>query len=277
MTKVALVDGDLIAYACASTSQRDFQFSDTDEDPARSVDVLSAINKGLAMVDDWRSRAKCKEAIVCFTGKDNFRKAVLASYKAGRGEKPEAHYAVVSAIMAEFPSQRIDGLEADDVLGILATTRPKYDSAVVVSLDKDLATIPGRHFNPHKDKKERVVTEAEANHAWMRQALIGDSTDGYSGLYRCGPKNADRILGRPGSSLDSLWRHVVAAYRTKGKTEEDAIVQARMARILRREDYNRETKEIRLWHPTETVWVSLTCVESKSSPLVLNGEPPSLT
>lgn len=265
MSKVALIDGDLIAYACAASNQVDYDFTDGDEAPARAVDHDAAICKGLAMVDQWRALSQCSRTMVLFTGKNNFRKAVLPTYKAGRGEKPIAHQAVVEAIMREHPSERIDGLEADDLLGILATTLPKYRGAVVVSLDKDLATVPGNHFNPAKDKKARVVTEAEANHAWMRQTLIGDSVDGYSGLYRCGPKNADRILGRPGSSLDSLWHHVVTAYRGKGKTEEDAVVQARMARILRREDYNRETKEIRLWHPTETIWVSLTCAENNQA------------
>jgi DNA polymerase-1 len=44
------------------------------------------------------------------------------------------------------------------------------------------------------------------------------------------------------------------AYASKGLTEDDAILQARMARILQDGDYNYATKGIRLWNPTCLYW-----------------------
>ena len=40
------------------------------------------------------------------------------------------------------------------------------------------------------------------------------------------------------------------AYASKGLDEEAAIHQARLARILRDEDWNNKTKRVRLWNPT---------------------------
>jgi len=46
-----------------------------------------------------------------------------------------------------------------------------------------------------------------------------------------------------------MWSAVVDAYESKGLTEEDAVMQARMARILRAEDWDFGKKAPRLWCP----------------------------
>ena len=81
------------------------------------------------------------------------------------------------------------------------------------------------------------------------QVLTGDATDGYPGLPGLGPVGAEKVLlGR--DLLDELkcWEAIVAAYVKKGLTEADALVQARMARILRAEDYS-AYKGVKLWEP----------------------------
>jgi DNA polymerase-1 len=47
------------------------------------------------------------------------------------------------------------------------------------------------------------------------------------------------------------WQTVVNTYEKAGMTEEDALLNARMAFILRDGYYNKETKEIKLWTPTQ--------------------------
>lgn len=47
--------------------------------------------------------------------------------------------------------------------------------------------------------------------------------------------------------LNEMWKLVVETYKSKGFTEEDALRNARMARILRAEDYDFNNKEIKLW------------------------------
>jgi DNA polymerase-1 len=46
------------------------------------------------------------------------------------------------------------------------------------------------------------------------------------------------------------WAAVVAAYEKAGLTEQDALTQARLARILRYSDWDNEKKEPILWTPT---------------------------
>ena len=53
----------------------------------------------------------------------------------------------------------------------------------------------------------------------------------------------------PHTSLRDMWSAVVSTFEAKGLTHADALLQARLARILRREDYDRETGEITLWTP----------------------------
>ncbi len=51
-----------------------------------------------------------------------------------------------------------------------------------------------------------------------------------------------------------MWDNVIEAYASKGQTEEDAIHQARLARILWADDYNFKNNKIRLWNPTCLFW-----------------------
>lgn len=45
------------------------------------------------------------------------------------------------------------------------------------------------------------------------------------------------------------FEQVVKIFESKGLTEEDALRQARVARILRASDYNKKKKEVILWNP----------------------------
>ena len=82
----------------------------------------------------------------------------------------------------------------------------------------------------------------------MYQTLVGDTVDGYSGCKGIGDKTARKILGEVGEhSLSEMWQAVINTYKSKGYTEDDAFLNARMARILRAEDYDFKNKEVKLW------------------------------
>jgi DNA polymerase-1 len=134
-------------------------------------------------------------------------------------------------------------LEGDDVCGILAT-EPYKGKRTVASIDKDLANIPGTLFNPRTEATHQI-TEESARIWHLMQTLTGDPTDGYKGCPGIGEIKAAKLLGEHGLS----WSAVVYAYESKGLTEADALVQARVARILRHTDYNRDTGEVTLWCP----------------------------
>ena len=89
-----------------------------------------------------------------------------------------------------------------------------------------------------------TITEADADKYFFTQVLTGDATDGYKGIPGIGPKKAEAILGaRP------HWGAVEQAYIKAGMTRDDAIQQARLARILRFSDYDSMKGEVILWTP----------------------------
>ena len=141
-----------------------------------------------------------------------------------------------------------DGLEADDVLGILATTADNhYDKdPVIVSIDKDFKQIPSLIC---LDGENIVrISRPAADYWFMLQVLMGDSVDGYTGLPSVGIKTAEKILGdKTTVPLRILWNKVVEAYEKKGYTEKEALQQARVAKILRATDYNKKKGEVKLW------------------------------
>ena len=83
----------------------------------------------------------------------------------------------------------IDGLEGDDVLGIMATNAPS--STFIYSADKDMKTIPARLWS----NDERFVydnVEEVADWWFMFQTLTGEHHRWLQGLSRCWPQESVR-------------------------------------------------------------------------------------
>ena len=130
-----------------------------------------------------------------------------------------------------------DKLEADDLLGILGSSDA---NTVIWSADKDLLTIPAYHLI---DGRVVEIDKEEADYHFYVQSLTGDATDNYKGCPTVGAVKAERILNQHGAS----WETVVSTFEKHGLSEEVAIENARLARILRDGEYNFETKEVHLW------------------------------
>ena len=133
-------------------------------------------------------------------------------------------------------------LEADDAMGIYATQHP---GNIIVSPDKDMKQIPGKLYNL---EDTITITPKEGAKWHLIQTLAGDQTDGYSGVPGIGVKRAETLFNKEGYS----WSTVVKAFTDKGLTEEDALLNARLARILTIEDYDTEQQEPKLWTPEAT-------------------------
>ena len=247
-----LLDADIIAFKIASVSQKTFQFSPEDE-PSLMVDdweeVTPRIDSAVAGLMEDLGTDKVIVCLSCPTA-ENFRLDILPTYKGNRDySKRPVHLAAVKDYMeANWPSYRRPGLEADDIMGILSTSRAGKN--VIVSEDKDMQTIPGWLFNPARDWKPRLITPEEADRFHLYQTLVGDTVDGYTGCPGIGPVKAVWWLSSP--ELGACWDAVEAAYWSKGLTEEDALVQARVARILRAQDFDFTTKRPILWTPDST-------------------------
>jgi DNA polymerase-1 len=247
-----LLDSDIVAYTFASAAQESYNFGDTGV-YQHVQEFDSVVPKVEKWIDDLMHKLNALELIVCLSvpTSEGFRVKVLPSYKGNRtSAKPVLLQQVKDWLASVYPSFIRPGLEADDVMGILST-HPKLvkGTKVIVSEDKDMQQIPGLLFNPRKHKKPVRISEEQANFYHMYQTLIGDTTDGYKGCPGIGPVKANSILGCAESSLEDYWPWVVETYESKGLTEEDALVQARVARICRWTDYDYSNKRVKLWTP----------------------------
>lgn len=209
-------------------------------------------------IERLTTRFETDDVLLCLSKGRNFRYSVDETYKANRKgvRKPSCYNEVVKRACDTWPHFSHPGLEADDVLGIFAS---RDANTILVSEDKDMKTIPCTLFQQGKLQK---IDKATADWWFFYQVLVGDTADGYPGLPSCGPVKAEKILASAKEYAESqiakdldlseadCWWHVIKdAYKQRGLTEADAIKQARLARILRTEDWDATAKKPILWSP----------------------------
>ena len=67
------------------------------------------------------------------------------------------------------------------------------EPCIIVSIDKDLLQLPGRHYNFVKDLFTNV-SEEQGLRTFYLQLLTGDRSDNIPGLSGVGPKTAEKLL-----------------------------------------------------------------------------------
>jgi DNA polymerase I len=149
-----------------------------------------------------------------------FRDEIYPEYKANRPPMPEDLVAQVESMLEivaalGLPILRVPGVEADDVIGTLATRAAAEGMTVEVSTgDKDFAQLvaPGITL-------VNTMTRSTLDRAGVREkfgvsperfvdylALMGDSVDNIPGVPKCGPKTAAKWLDQFGS-LEGVIAH----------------------------------------------------------------------
>lgn len=193
---------------------------------------------------------------------NRWRNEVMPSYKANRKatRKPLMYPVIREYVHEAYECFERPTLEGDDVLGILMTHPTLIPGEkVCVSIDKDLKTIPGKHYNYVK-QTWLTVQEQEADYNHLCQAITGDTTDGYPGCPGSGPVAAAKLLepftstsvetgGQFLVDVAGAWTVILAAYAKKGLGPDVALMNARVARICRSTEWNFEKKEVVLWQP----------------------------
>jgi len=179
--------------------------------------------------------------ILFFSDSKNFRKDIQKDYKGHRNrKKPCGYRRVINKLSEEYSVIKMPTLEADDSMGIFST---QYPGNIIVSPDKDMKQIPGMLWN----FEESTLIKPEEGAKWhLVQSMAGDNTDGYAGVPGIGVKRAVALFEEKGYS----WQTVVEAFKEKGLSEEVALTNARLAKILTNEDYDYEKSEPILWNPS---------------------------
>ena len=235
-----LIDADFIVYKCCASCEDEIDWGDD------VIVVTSKFSEAYNMVlRELYSIAEClgtfDDSILFFSDSKNFRKKISPDYKGHRNrKKPCGYKRVINKLKEDFPVIKWPDLEADDALGIYAT---QYPGHIICSPDKDMRQIPGELFD--LTNPVQTITKEEGDRWHYIQTMAGDSTDGYSGVPTIGVKRANALLDDEGCT----WETVVKAFKSKGLSEEVALNNARLAKILQYEDYPNET--IRLWIPPD--------------------------
>lgn len=249
MKRVAMVDGDIVAYQQSANTEVPTNWGN--DIWTLHADAKEAKQKVDVFLADLKDETEADEVLVAVSGPENFRKVIYPAYKEHRKSqrKPMVLGEVKEHLVYNHKARWCHILEADDVIGVWATTHEKGVEKVIVSLDKDFNTIPGFSYNWNNPQDSIVETpELKADYNFLLQTLTGDQADGYPGCPGIGPKKAADILdGFTG--IEQGWPKVVAAFAKAGYGEGEALVQARCARILRNGEFNQKTQKVALWKP----------------------------
>jgi 5'-3' exonuclease len=250
MKRTVLIDGDEFVFRATAALEQEIRWDENNHVLQANEEEAWHNFNGMVRRICERFDVGQKDATLCFSTTPNFRLQVDPTYKMHRAgaRKPMCYAAIRQRVEGEYKVMTAPGLEADDVMGILAT-QPSQRQKIIVSQDKDMKTIPAHVWD---GKDLTVIAEAEADYRHMYQTLIGDTSDGYKGCPGVGPVKAEKILGGTENGIPwigNLWTNVVKAYEKAGLTEADALTQARLARILRWDDWDKEKKEPILWTP----------------------------
>jgi DNA polymerase I len=233
-----LIDADYIVYKSCASAEQDLDYGDD------VIVVVSKFSEAMANVERELMNISCEffssELVLFFSDSVNFRKSLYPDYKGHRNRKKPAGYKrVVNALKEKYEVIVMPTLEADDALGIYAT---QYPDCIIVSPDKDMRQIPGQLY----DLKETVTITKEQGRRWhWIQTLAGDQTDGYAGVPGYGVKTAAKLFDERGYT----WETIVEAFESKGLTKEDALLNARLAKILQCEDYDFQGSKPLSWFP----------------------------
>jgi 5'-3' exonuclease len=233
-----LVDGDIVAYKATVSAETPINWGD-------GLWTLHCFEQDVALrldeqIEKIVDEAPVQDCIVALSDKDNYRKELAPYYKANRKttRKPMLLQWAKEYLQSKYNTVMYRRLEADDVLGILGTANT---DTIIWSEDKDLRTVPAKHWI---DGDVVEISEEEADYNFFTQTLVGDATDNYKGCPSVGYKTAEKIL-----EFGDGWGAVVRAFISKGLSEEVALENARLARILRNGEYDTDTGEVKLWTP----------------------------
>ena len=237
-----LIDADFIVYKCCAACETEIDYGED------VIFVTSNYRDAYKAVTNEIEKISTKfggfsEPILFFSDTKNFRKKISPEYKGHRNrKKPCGYKRVINNLRIQYHVITMKELEADDAMGIFATSHP---GNIIVSPDKDMKQIPGKLYNLEDNF---TITPEEGAKWHLIQTLAGDQTDGYSGVPGIGVKRAETLFNKEGYN----WTTVVKAFEDKGLTEEDALLNARLARILTIEDYDTKQQEPKLWTPEVT-------------------------
>lgn len=164
-----IIDGDHLVWRAAGSCE-----------PTKAKPYLESLEDALSRAQSSFEQILLDlEDCTCefyISGEGNWRKEIYPEYKANRKGKPSPTWLqqVREFYMMQYGAKIVNDIEVDDMCGIRLTE--EGDKALCVSLDKDLLTVPGFHYN-FNTKVIQQVSPADALRNFYKQLVTGDGSD----------------------------------------------------------------------------------------------------
>ena len=232
-----LIDGSSYLYRAFHALPA---LSNSDGEPTGALHgVLNMINKLV------REQPDARFAVVFDAPGKTFRDEIFADYKANRPPMPDELRSQVDPILDAvramgLPLLRVEGVEADDVIGTLCRQAADTGKSVLVSTgDKDLAQLVDGNVTLVNTMNDSVMDRDGVKakfDVWPEQvvdylALVGDTSDNIPGVPKVGAKTAAKWLNLY-DSADGIVDNAEAIKGKVGDSLRDNIEQLRLSRAL---------------------------------------------
>ena len=232
-----LVDGSSYLYRAFHVPNLQ-QLTNASGEPTGAA--LGVVNMLRSLIADYDPEYM---AVVFDARGKTFRHEMYDEYKANRPSMPEELAVQVEPLHAlvramGLPLLQVGGVEADDVIGTLATQASANGMETVISTgDKDMAQLVDQHVTLVNTMSRTMLDSDgvfEKFGVQPRQiidflALTGDTSDNIPGVPKVGPKTAAKWLTQY-DSLDAVMAH---ADEVKGKVGESLRASLDMLQLSR--------------------------------------------
>lgn len=262
MTKIAVVDGDIVAYSCGFAVEETSYLTsdhlvhatltqakahcaveglkpDTIVSTTETEPLAHALRLVSNLVDKIQRATSADEIKIFFSDSYNYRDkiATIKPYKGNRTRNKPLHFDKIVKYIHDKYDTHFDylyagGIEADDKLGIYQSLlSPIEGESVICTIDKDLDMIPGWHYNWRKDKLYETTPE-ESLKLFYLQLLTGDPVDNIQGIPGVGKKKAEDLL-RGITDEETMYWLVLCAYASVFEKPMPILIEnARLLWIL---------------------------------------------
>ncbi|MBN1972087.1 MAG: DNA polymerase I [Sedimentisphaerales bacterium] len=237
--KLYIIDGHAHIYAAYFAPMQQRLTSPSGE-PTKAVYIFTQMLVGLIQ------RQKPDMLVVTMDSKaPTFRSEIYPDYKAHRPPMPEDMPKQIERIeqilnAMKIPILRIDGFEADDIIGTLSkkAAADGYDS-FICSKDKDLLQLIDDNIRLYDVKADTIMDEkAMIEKIGVKPeqfidclALQGDTADNVPGVPDVGPKTAIDWIQKYGS-IENLYEHIDEIKSKRGDNLRQFKDKAMMSRTL---------------------------------------------
>ena len=202
---LAIIDGDVLLYMSI------WNMETKEEAREKFNEIFKNILEGVFATD----------YVMALGGPNNFRVALYPDYKGNRKKskstRPDWFLDLKSDIAEQYEGCILtDNCEADDMIRVWANEcSASNKDHIVVSVDKDLDCIVGKHYNPRKELIYTIDKEY-AEYFYWKQILMGDPTDNIPGLPKIGPKKAEALLNNSKDFCDTVCKEYHKFYGKEG-------------------------------------------------------------